>query len=314
MSFTGSLAKMLESLSYDTMDVRVTDKTWDRDMPDHKMKAQMYYMQRDERWKVERPYGFQYVPLEDVPMLNTNKDLISGLTVRDMRKEKLDFEKTGIGLLRQDSGLAPADFYDKEKVKGIYLPHVREELRRYLNASSVHILEYRVRKRHVDFPISTGENYALKQPVTGAHIDFSKAQVDRFIEYLYGDDAPKMLQKHRQAFNLWKPLNGPLRDWPLAVCDASSVDRENDLELHDNIFVDHVIENCLVKYNPAHRWYYLREQMPSEMLVFRGTDSKENERNTAVPHCSFDSGFEIRSETDLRESIEVRAIAFYDEE
>lgn len=34
-----------------------------------------------------------------------------------------------------------------------------------------------------------------------------------------------------------------------------------------------VVENVLVHRNPLHRWYYLKDQQPFELLVFRQVDS-----------------------------------------
>ncbi len=73
--------------------------------------------------------------------------------------------------------------------------------------------------------------------------------------------------------SIWKPLKGPVRDWPLALCDASSVNPEQDLEPADLVYADYVIENCQVYRTLAQKWYYLRDQTPSEALVFRQTDS-----------------------------------------
>lgn len=55
-----------------------------------------------------------------------------------MGNEEVDtrLRQRGIEILVQDLGVKPADFYNKDKVKGIYLHHVREKLRRHLNAFS----------------------------------------------------------------------------------------------------------------------------------------------------------------------------------
>lgn len=72
--------------------------------------------------------------------------------------------------------------------------------------------------------------------------------------------------------SVWKPLRGPLRDWPLALCDASSV-QATDLMASDQVFDTKVTENMQVHYDAGHKWYYLEDQEPSELLVFRQADS-----------------------------------------
>ena len=74
--------------------------------------------------------------------------------------------------------------------------------------------------------------------------------------------------------SVWRPLFGPLRDWPLGVCDYRSLDLENDLISSDNILPHKVAETYNVIYNEAHRWYYLKDQMPDEVLIFKSFDSK----------------------------------------
>ena len=77
--------------------------------------------------------------------------------------------------------------------------------------------------------------------------------------------------------SIWKPLKGPVRDRPLALCDAKTVDSANDLVTSDVVYEDHSEENYQVHYNPKQRWLYLSDQQPSEMLVFRCADSWEDQ-------------------------------------
>lgn len=77
--------------------------------------------------------------------------------------------------------------------------------------------------------------------------------------------------------SIWKPLKGPVRDRPLAFCDAKTVDSANDLVTSDVVYDDHSEENYQVHYNPKQRWLYLSDQQPSEMLVFRCADSWEDQ-------------------------------------
>jgi hypothetical protein len=72
--------------------------------------------------------------------------------------------------------------------------------------------------------------------------------------------------------SVWKPLRGPIHDWPLAICDAESVD-EQDVTPADVVSLEQAIENMVVHYNPKQRWYYLSNQEPTELLIFRQADS-----------------------------------------
>ena len=127
--------------------------------------------------------------------------------------------------------------------------------------------------------------------------------------------------------SVWKPLRGPLRDWPLAVCDAGTV-CEDDLVVADQVYSKHVIENVQVQHGPRQKWYYLSNQQPDELLLFRQTDSKPGQLRgggksskltescvlspSGCPHSSFDNP--LSGDNDLpRESIEARALVYYGE-
>jgi hypothetical protein len=69
--------------------------------------------------------------------------------------------------------------------------------------------------------------------------------------------------------SVWKPLRGPLEDWPLCVCDATTVDAEKDLVPSDQVFPKHVVENIQVHRNPSQKWYYLSEQTEDELWIFQ---------------------------------------------
>src|ERR1700679_176540 len=75
--------------------------------------------------------------------------------------------------------------------------------------------------------------------------------------------------------SVWQPLQGPLVDWPLALCDGSTVDFENDTMAGDIVDKDAVFENTQVHFNPEQKWYYLPDQMPEELLIFKNADSEE---------------------------------------
>ena len=79
--------------------------------------------------------------------------------------------------------------------------------------------------------------------------------------------------KANMKYSIWKPLWGPLTDWPLAVCDATSVD-SSDLIAADIVTRTGYTENNLVYFSPRHKWYYLSGHMPSELMIFRQADTR----------------------------------------
>ncbi len=71
----------------------------------------------------------------------------------------------------------------------------------------------------------------------------------------------------------WRPLRGPVVDWPLAVCDSTSVDKESDLVETDNVWSYGVSETYNVTHNPKHRFYFLSQQTIEDVILFKGFDN-----------------------------------------
>jgi len=72
-----------------------------------------------------------------------------------------------------------------------------------------------------------------------------------------GEEAEELLRHRFEIVNVWRPIQGPLHDAPLAVCDATTV-AFTDFVPSDLVYRDRTGEIYRVKYNPAHRWFTYR--------------------------------------------------------
>jgi hypothetical protein len=113
-----------------------------------------------------------------------------------------------------------------------------------------------------------------------------------------------------QVINLWRPIRGPLRDAPLAVCDVESVAPE-DLVPSDLVYRNRVGETYAVTYNPSHRWYYVPEMQPHEALLLKCYDSETDGRARFLPHTAFVDPT-TPEDAPPRESIELRTLVFHE--
>ena len=118
-----------------------------------------------------------------------------------------------------------------------------------------------------------------------------------------------MLFRSVQIINLWRPIRGPLRDAPLAVCDAQTVSPD-DLVPSDLIYPHRVGETYGVKYNPAHHWFYVPEMRTDDVLLLKCYDSELDGRARFLPHTAF---IDPTTPPDAppRESIELRTLVFH---
>jgi hypothetical protein len=107
--------------------------------------------------------------------------------------------------------------------------------------------------------------------------------------------------------SVWRVLEGPNDDWPLAVCDFQSIDPERDTTNNDSLHFTRVGENTLLHPAESHRWWCLSGMEPDDLIVFRNTDSEGK-----MPrgfHASFNNP---HARDQLRHSVEVRLVAFRD--
>ena len=118
-----------------------------------------------------------------------------------------------------------------------------------------------------------------------------------------------MLTEH-DLNSVWKPLVGPVRDFPIAYCDPRTLDWDRDLVLYDDGSSGRVCEVYQILHNPQQRWYYLPDQQATEAVVFNGYDSQSHQHR-AVAHTAFP--ISLAKSVPPRQSIEIRAFVFFDE-
>jgi hypothetical protein len=119
-----------------------------------------------------------------------------------------------------------------------------------------------------------------------------------------------------QIINVWRPIKTIFKD-PFAVLDATTV-LEDELVNVQVIYPSYQFESVNVRQplegrkDGGHKWYYMSKQTPEDVLAFKIFDSKTDGRARRVPHSSFtDEEFE---KMDARQSIEVRALVFHEDD
>ncbi|KAK3935063.1 hypothetical protein QBC46DRAFT_424225 [Diplogelasinospora grovesii] len=273
--------------------------------------ASLYFLQRDELHKKQRPYTFKFPPNNGCPKSNLTHEKIDGIPVEDMRgrEDQFQLEKNGFTILKVDTGLEYDDFFTHEGVNQ-YFRLMEEVLKTHLGASRVDLFRHCIRKRHPGYPVSDGSTYDYDQPTTVAHVDTSHEGTIDEIRRQYGKEADELLQKRFQWINFWKPLRGPANDWPLVLCDSSLINARKDLAVSDLLYPDLATENSLLYHRGGLRWYYLSDHAPDEIIVFKQSDSMRS-ACPGVPHASFCNPLTPKDEPP-RQSIEGRVMVFYD--
>ncbi|EPE07649.1 hypothetical protein F503_00371 [Ophiostoma piceae UAMH 11346] len=284
------------------------------------VQGRMHFLTRDPKYELEKPYTLRYTPAPESGIPQTNIERVEHPVVfHDLRgRTDLHYDECGFGVVqlgsRSQTDEAPfpyEDYEHAERIEGVHAPHVLEAVRQALGAASAELVDYVVRRRHESWPVSTGQPYAFQQPASRAHIDHTHSGGVAIIKEAHGEEADAVLSRRWQLVNAWHPLRGPLVDWPLAVCDARTVDFKRDTMAGDVVDKHQVFENTQVHFDERQTWYYLKHQMPDEVVYFKNADSAESgDAVPGVPHAAFDNP--LKTEADFRrESIEMRILVVW---
>jgi len=254
----------------------------------------------------EKPMNLAYDPGSGVPR-STGISEPHTMRIRDARPVagRLSLDVEGLALVEQTS--AVKDFYDDEELRRVYYPEAERLVAEATGASRVVVFDHTIRRRvwgGVDRSPGTP-----RQPVTSVHNDYTVKSGPQRVRDLMGDEAEELLQRRFEIVNVWRPIRGPLRDAPLAICAATSV-AFADFVPSDLVYRDRTGETYRVEYNPAHRWFYVPEMRTEEVVLIKCYDSSEDGRARFTAHSAFE---DPTAPADVlpRESIELRTLVFH---
>jgi len=208
---------------------------------------------------------------------------------------------------------APAkytSFSSDAEIEAEYYPESVELLKKLTGASRVVFFDHTIRRRR---PGEVDDSPQKRQPVAGVHVDQTTASaIARVHRHLPPADTESLLKRRFQIINLWRPIHHVALDHPLALCDFRTVDTKADLAATDLKYPDRNGETFRVKYNPNHKWKYLKGMTPEEIVLIKCFDSiQDGSVAILTPHTAFNDP-STPSDAPLRESIELRALVFYD--
>ncbi|KAF8518958.1 hypothetical protein BU17DRAFT_66125 [Hysterangium stoloniferum] len=220
------------------------------------------------------------------------------MEVENVRGQEHAFstDNSGFQFIKHTS--AHFKFTDNEEIKREYYPESIELLKKLTGANRVIVFDHTIRRHR---PGQEDNSKDTRQPVRRVHVDQTPDSAAlRVHMHAPPEIAPELLKHRFQIINLWRPITHPATDFPLALCDFRSINWETDLvpttlKLRDR-------ETFSVKYNPAHKWKYLRGIFDSKM---------DGSVAILTPHTAFVDPTTPK-DAPLRESIELRALVFYD--
>jgi hypothetical protein len=254
----------------------------------------------------ERPRTLTYEPAPGLPGTNIVPELHI-VPIRNVRPivSDINLDREGFAVLPHLT--AVRDFYDDDEVRRVYYPEAEHILQEVLGADRVFVFDHTVRRRVSG--VADRAAGAPRQPVGRVHVDHTDTSGPQRIRDFLGEQAEELLRGRAQVINVWRPIRGPLRDAPLAICAAESV-AADDLIASDLVYRDRVGEIYSVRYRPQHRWFYVPEMRSDEVLLLKCYDSAKDGRARFAPHTAFE---DPTAPNDVlpRESIELRTFVFH---
>ncbi|KAF7368925.1 hypothetical protein MVEN_00218700 [Mycena venus] len=232
------------------------------------------------------------------------------IQIHNLRKDEsaATLDTTGFQLFKHPA--KHTTFANDAEIEKEYYPESIELIKKLTGASRVVLFDHTIRRRR---PGEIDSSPDRRQPVTQTHIDQTpKSAVARVHRHLPAEDAPELLKHRFQIINLWRPISHPADDWPLALCDFRSVDPAADVLPVALVYPDREGETYGVKYNPNQKWTYFSGVTPEELILIKCFDSiQDGSVALFTPHTAFSDPATPKG-SPLRESIELRALVFYD--
>jgi hypothetical protein len=211
--------------------------------------------------------------------------------------------------------------------------------KRLPGVKKVVIFDHTIRRHNKDAP---------RQPVQQVHVDQTPGAAEaRVRRHLPSEEAEELLKGRYQIINVWRPIENPASDFPLAVIDwrttdptdfiavdllypkRDSVDAQDDdgrgkeklpdPNAHQSTEGYEVKgETFGVAVNEKHRFYYVKDMLPDEVMLLKCFDSRGDGMEKGVPglavrtpHTAFVDP-QTPPDAPGRQSIEVRCLIFYE--
>ena len=251
----------------------------------------------------ERPYYYMYEPPNGDAWRNVRGDARE-VEIVDARglvpPPSLDVE--GVTLVRHETRVA--DLFDSRAITRDYYREMERLVAEVTGASRVVAFDHNVRSG----PMPERPPDLSQKPVRFAHNDYTEKSGPQRVRDLLGADAEDLLRRRFAVINVWRPIERPVFDTPLAVCDARSI-APGDLAETDLRYRDRLGEVYSLQYRPEHRWLYFSRMQPDEAMLLKCYDSDRG-RARFTAHSAFDDPTSPAGAPE-RQSIEVRTLAFF---
>jgi hypothetical protein len=252
-------------------------------------------------------------------------------SVENIRGHESEFSIDNAGFAVYNELAKETAFRDDAEVKKGYYSEVEDLLRKKLpGVKKVVIFDHTIRRR------TPG---SARAPVQHVHVDQTpRAAEVRVRRHVPENEAEELLKGRYQIINVWRPIENPASDFPLAVIDWRSTSPSDYVKV--DLLYPKGEETGEVAPNPEsafstdgyevkgetygvapndnHRFFYAKDMTPEEVMLIKCFDSRSHTMTggkTDIAHATCHTAF-VDPQTPAgapgRQSIEVRCLVFYE--
>ena len=224
--------------------------------------------------------------------------------IQNARQNLTSFSLKENGFEFKIQDLPEIDYLDKDAVIEKYYKVSEDIVADTTGAMRVIAFDHNIR----DYELASTDS-RVDNPVRFVHNDYTEGSAPQRVIDILGPESKGWLKKRYSFINVWRPIRGPVLDFPLGFIDSNSLSSDDFIE-SELRYMNRVGHIYSVINNPAHRWYFLDQMKSEEILLLKCYDSETENKARYTAHASFKHP--TFPENSLsRRSIETRTIAFF---
>jgi len=182
-------------------------------------------------------------------------------------------------------------------------------VKRNVGANRVVIFDHTIRAKRNDKQQTSEHTTSQRAPVMLVHCDYTPNSGPLRVRQLLPGEADELLRRRVAFYNFWKPLRRTVEERPLAMCDVTSSTHQDFITMKLR-YRDRDGEIFAMRHSPQHHWWYFPRMTPDQVILLKTFDSATDGRARFIGHSAFDDP-NTRPNAPMRESIEIRTIAFF---
>ncbi|MEM7293545.1 MAG: CmcJ/NvfI family oxidoreductase [Pseudomonadota bacterium] len=259
--------------------------------------AELNFLHPEERCAVVRPSTGGCDDASEVGQFES-----IAVQISDARGRNTSLDREGFGLRNHSTSIG--DWWDDDAIAHTYEAELKSFLMAETGAVRVETFDHTRRASSAE----TRRVRRIREPSATVHNDYDAAAgLQRWLDFFPQES--DVLSNHRLAvLNVWRSIAGTVEDFPIAFCDASSVETE-DLVSVERVARDRTGSLQLLKHRDSQQWFYYPGLKANEVLLFKVYDSAQDGRCRFTPHTSFSEASSTQHE---RISIESRCFLLFD--